>query len=138
MKFGEINYIVVFLAAIASMVIGMFWYSPSIFGKEWMKMMGPKAKDMGKMDADTKKSIAIGFLVSLLGAYVLAHFVNWFQLETIQEAVQFSFWTWLGFIAAVQFSDMLWTKSPMKLFYINGGYRLVALVVMTSILTLWG
>src|SRR3989344_1488415 len=130
MTLGEINYIAVFLAAVANMVVGMFWYSPSILGKKWMKLMGLKEKAMGKMDNETRKSYMLGFLISLLGAYVLAHFVNWFQLETIQEAVQFAFWTWLGFVAVVQASDMLRTKTPTKSFYINSGYRLVGLVVM--------
>jgi hypothetical protein len=32
----DINYVAVFVAALASMIIGAAWYSPILFGKEWI------------------------------------------------------------------------------------------------------
>ena len=35
-----VNYMTVLAAAVASMAVGLLWYSPLLFGKPWMKLMG--------------------------------------------------------------------------------------------------
>ena len=38
----DINIWAVIVAAIVNMVVGSFWYSKSLFGKEWAKLVGRK------------------------------------------------------------------------------------------------
>lgn len=133
----DINYVSVILAAVSSMVLGFVWYSPALFGKPWMALMGFKEKDMGKMQEEAKKGYAVSFVLSIVTAYVIAHFVKLIGVVTIEQAVQLGFWTWLGFVGTTQLGDQLWGGQPMKLFYINSGYRLVSLIIMVLILTMW-
>lgn len=38
MAMPDVNYLAVLVSAIASMVLGMIWYNPSVFGNTWMKL----------------------------------------------------------------------------------------------------
>ncbi len=38
-----INYVAVAAAAVGAFVLGALWYSPLLFGKEWMKLRGAAA-----------------------------------------------------------------------------------------------
>lgn len=132
-----INFVAVFLAAVANMVIGAMWYSPMLFGTQWSALMGYKAKDLPKMQESAKKGYALMFAVSLVMAYVMAHFISYLGISTMQEAIQFGFWVWLGFVGATQVSDHIWSEKPMQLLYINSGYRIVSTIAMALVLTMW-
>jgi len=138
MELVSINFIAVLLAAVSNMVIGFFWYSPMLFGKQWMALMGIKEKDMGKMQEEAKNGYVLTFVAALAMAYVMAHFVGNLGLSTMGEAVQLGFWVWLGFIGATHVSDHVWIGKSMQLLYLNSGYRIVSTIVMALILTMWG
>jgi len=128
-----INLLAVFLAALASMIIGAFWYSQMAFGKSWMKLSGFSEKDMKKSkQKGMAKSYFIAFVGSLLMAYVLAIFVANLSL---QEAMQTGFWIWLGFIAVASLGTVLWECKSWGLYLINTVYYLVSMEVMILILT---
>jgi hypothetical protein len=137
METVSINFIAVLLAAVSNMVIGAVWYSPMLFGKQWSSLMGYKDKDIPKMQEEAKTGYAVMFIVSIISAYVMAHFVQYLGISTVQEAATFGFWIWLGFVGAVQVSDHVWNGKPMQLLYINTSYRLVSTIAMALILTMW-
>ena len=136
-----INYLAVLVAAIANMVIGFLWYGP-VFGKTWMKLMKFNKK---KMDEEKKKGMAknyiIMFISSLVMAFVLAHALvfgsAYLNIKGIPAGLMVGFWNWLGFIATVMLGMVLWDGKPWKLYFLNVGYYLVALLVMGSILAVW-
>lgn len=132
-----INYLAVLVAAIVSMIVGAFWYSPMLFGKQWMEWMNFAPKDMLDMKKRANASYAINFLTLLLMAFVLAHFVDYAQATTFIEGVQLGFWVWLGFIATISLGSVLWENKPIQAYLLNAGYQLVSLVLMGVILTLW-
>ena len=129
-----INYWSVLCAAIASFVIGMLWYGP-LFGKMWMKLSGITPKKMkGKSPV---QSMIIGFIATLITAYVLAHFVQYMMAATFVAGTQLAFWLWLGLVAPVQLGSYLWEGKPFALFLLNTTHNLVSLVIMTGILAVW-
>lgn len=136
MTLVPVNYVVVLVTAIVGFAIGAAWFSPLLFGKQWAALMGMRMDDPS-MKAKGQKSMAVNFVGQLLTAFVLAQFVNQLRLSALSEAVMMAFWVWLGFVATVQISSLLWENKPAKLFGINTAYSLVQLAVMASILTLW-
>jgi len=134
----EVNYLAVLVAAIASMALGALWYSPRLFGKMWMSLMGfteahmaeAKKKGMGK-------SYAIMFVGSLLMAYVLSHWIDATSSSTVGAGFQAGFWAWLGFIAPVTLGSVLWEGKSWKLWVLNNGYQLVLLLIMGALLSVW-
>jgi hypothetical protein len=132
-----INYLAVLVAAIASIVLGFLWYGP-LFGKQWIKLMN---FDKKKMKEAKNKSMGKTYVVMTIGtlitSYVLAHFVDYLDASNIAGALQAAFWIWLGFVATVMLSTVLWEGKSWKLYSLNSAYWLVNLAVMASILTIW-
>ena len=134
----DINYIAVVVAAVATMIIGSFWYSPLMFGNAWLKLSGMTQKQI--QEAKKKgivKTYFIAFIVSLVMSYVLAHFVDYTEAATVSGSLQLGFWIWLGFFATTQLNMVLWDDKPFKLYLIHVFHYLVALLIMSVILALW-
>lgn len=132
-----INYWAVLVAAIASFVIGGLWYSPVLFGKKWMELMNVSEKEMKGKKKETTKSYVIGFLSTVMMAYVLAHLVDYTSATTALGGAQAGFWAWLGFVAMVQLGMVLWGGKPWAFYFLNTAYYLVSMVVMGIILAVW-
>lgn len=137
-----INYLAVIAAAFASMALGMFWYGP-LFGKQWSKLMGWGEMTPEKMKEKQKQAMpgyAISFVGALVMAYVLSHviyFANVYASTGLNSGLTSGFWMWLGFVAPVTIGTVIWDGKPWKLWYINAGYYLAALLVMGAILGYW-
>ncbi len=131
-----INYWTVLGAAVASFIIGMLWYGP-LFGKQWMKLAGITPASMKKMKMTPAHSMSIGFVATLLTAYVLSNFVHVLGIMSWAAAGQFAFWVWIGLVAPVQLGSFLWEGKPLKLFVLNTTHNLVSLIVMSGILANW-
>ena len=114
----SVNYWAVLVAAVASIVVGSFWYGP-IFGKKWIAYMGWTKEEMEKGKKMMTKAYVITFIGSLVTAYVLAHFLNLFDATAMYEAWQLAFWAWLGFIVTAGLGSVLWEGKPTGYFLIN-------------------
>ncbi len=132
-----INYIAVLIAAIAGMLIGALWYSPLLFGKVWMRLMGMQMGMTPEGKSRAKMGYAFGFIAALVSAYVLAHFVYLVATVSLSEGLILGFWLWLGFIAPVMLGMVLWEGRPWGVYFINVFYQLVSILAMSVILTLW-
>ena len=132
---ANINYLAVLAGAVVSMIIGFLWYGP-LFGKTWMNLMGFKKEDIAKT-----KNMGLRYFVMFVGTlimnYVLALFVDYSGATTILGGALAGFWLWLGFIATVTLGIVLWENKSFKLYLLNSGHYLVALVVMGIIHAVW-
>jgi hypothetical protein len=119
-----INYMAVIGAAISNMVLGFLWYGP-LFGKQWMHLMGFTHESMD----------------AFLMAYVFAHAYlfgsTYLNTYGVASGMMAAFWNWLGFIAPVTVGSVIWDGKPWKLWCINAGYYLVALLLMGVIMGIW-
>lgn len=133
-----VNYWAVLAAAAACMVLGSLWYGP-LFGKAWMKSMGwdPNAPMTPEKRKAGNKAMMWMVPVSLLTAYVLAHFVDYTAAVTWAEGAQTGFWIWLGFQLTLLIQSALFEGKKRKTLVINASYQLVALMTMGAILAVW-
>ena len=132
----EVSWIGVILAAVSAMIIGSIWYSPSVFGKEWMKAIGLKEAEMKK-----RMGAAMGWMVvvSLLTAYILDHIINYshyFNSGTswVSSGLQTAFWVWLGFGLTTIIAHGIFEPRDKKILWIHAVNRLVTLLAMGLIL----
>lgn len=136
----EVNIVAIILAGVASMAVGFLWYSPLLFAKPWMKLMGYTEKSMEAAKKEMGKTYAISFVASLITAYVLAHVMtlseSFFHYAPIYAGVSTAFWMWLGFVGPVQLTDALFGSKKWNLFFINTGYQLASMVVMGVVIAL--
>lgn len=140
MEFMGVNLWSVLVAAVATMVVGFFWYSPVLFARPWMIAMGYDPDDKAKI-AEMQKGAGplygIAMLASLLSAFVLGKVIDGLTINTALYGLKVAFAVWLGFVATVQLTDTLFGKKPIKLFLINTGYQLVCYLAMGAIIGAW-
>ena len=127
----QVNYVAVVLSAVAAMIVGSIWYGP-LFGKAWMKLVGISKDDVKK--SEMPKLYGIMFVGALVEAYVLSHFIHYAGAYTLVLGAKTGLWAWLGFVATVMIGNYMFSKKPIKLFYIDAGYALVNLMVMGAII----
>ena len=133
----DINYLAVLIAALASYVLGALWYSPVLFGKLWMKLSKIDPKNMDAAKKHLAWRYGSGFIATVVMSYILAHWVDYAGAITIRGGLQAGFWAWLGFVATVTLSSVLWENKPFKLYLLNNTYHLVSLLLMGSLLAVW-
>lgn len=131
------NYIAIIAAALASMAIGGVWYSPMLFGKQWIQLMGYGKKEEEKMKQDATKAYALSAISSIIIAYVMSLLIPLTNTQTVMDAVQLAFILWLGLIAAVTFQSVAFEGKSKDLFILNNAYNLISLIAIAVILTLW-
>ena len=134
----SISLLGVILATISSFIVGSIWYSPSVFLKPWMKMVGANDAHMKKTFGKSMVYIAVA---SLLTAYVLAIFTNYTAEVTgvshLMAGLETALWLWVGVAATtIVANGSLDTRDPM-LMIIQAGNRLITLVVMGVVIGLF-
>jgi Protein of unknown function (DUF1761) len=137
-----INYWAVLVAAVAQMILGALWYGP-LFGKPWAKMMGFTAEKMKEAKAKGMgKSYAIMTIGALIMSWILAHAIvfagAYLVFYGVMAGIATGFLNWLGFVAPVTISSVLWEGKSWKLWSLNAGYYLVGLCLMGAIIAGWG
>jgi len=140
----ELNYLAIAIAVVANFFLGFLWYTP-LFGKAWAKEMGfdlTKKPPAGAM----VKGMIIMIIGNFLMAYVFAHNIavwnplTWGQaaseMSPMASAFTAAIFTWLGFFVPSDLNTVAWEMKSWKLFFINTGYHLVALIVVALILVM--
>lgn len=133
--FLAINWWAVLLAAGAAYALGALWYSPLLFGNAWESLMGWDADQVAEMRArGLKKVYLANFAANILTAITLWS-IGTAACTAWSCANVFAFFAWLGLVMPVHFGATLWEGKPFKLFALNATYSLLALWLMTAILS---
>jgi len=126
----------IFAAGIASVIIGMIWYHPKVFGTAWMRLANvtPEMAERGKKRMPLMAIMAL--LASMIAAYVMSYFgIAWGVFDWI-GAVELGFWCWIGFTAPTMLGMVLWEHKPIRYYLIVSLYWLVTFIVMAIILVI--
>ncbi len=130
----NVNIWALLVSSVASLVIAGLWYSDFAFGKMWRSyntnLFTMPTGNMAKLYAGQ-------FVLSLITNFVLARVLFYAGAATWVQGVSLAIAVWLGFMAAVSASAIIWEKKPWKLVAITEGSYLVTLVVSSIIFTLW-
>lgn len=134
----RINYAAVAVSALAYWLLGGLWYSPLLFARPFVALMRYTPEQVAAIQAAGEgRQLFVALLISLLLAYVLAHFVRFTGAETARAGLLAGFWLWLGFVATTNLEAVLFESRPLGLYLINNGYHLVGLLGMGALLAVW-
>jgi len=137
----EVNFIAIILAGLSATIVGYFWYAPFVFGKIWMKLVDIKPDELKKAQKEMMPFMILSMFLSFTTAYVLYHFSYFahtiYNQNKIFDYLIAALFAWLGFIMPVQFTEVVFSKKPFKLFILNTSYQLVAILAMAIILTIF-
>jgi hypothetical protein len=129
-----INWLAILAAVIIKQAIGAFWYSPALFGPSWCKLTGVSE---AAMKAGLVKALIPDVIGSAVMAFVLVHAVHYAGAHDWAQGAAVGFFNWLGFVAVATLGSVTFEKRPLKLYTINNGYLLLALLLMGTVLAVW-
>lgn len=134
MDFSKINYLAVLVAAISTFLIGGLWYSPLLFGKAWMNANGFSEAELQTFSK--ARMFGWSFLFAIVMALNLAMFLAGPETNTTWGMIAGAL-TGFGWVAMAIAVVGVFENRSWKYIFINGGYMLVAFVVMGAIIGVW-
>jgi hypothetical protein len=121
----EIFVLGIVLVAVASMVIGMVWYSLPVFGKPWMKETGITMESAGN---DSK----VGYLLTTLGSLVMGSAFNYLVVATntttAANGAVLGLLVWVGFVATSFLATYTFSQKSFRLYLIDSTYFLASFI----------
>ena len=126
-----INWISVAIAALATFVIGGFWYSPLLFLKPWQKDMNIDASQPGHPARVFSLAYIFSFLSCALLATLLGPDANLVAGLKLGTAVGL-FIVFCSFGINYQFANR-----PLRALFIDGGYPVVQFALFGLVLGAW-
>ena len=139
----EINYIAVIGATIVAMGVGALWYSPMLFAKKWMEVIGVTNADYEANKAEKNrmmmKLLALQLVLTFVQAYIIAHFIKaWSDASGVETAL----FIFVGFVVPTLAMNSMWgnesSKNAWMRFLIQAGGQLVIFVLFGLIFGMWG
>jgi hypothetical protein len=134
MNYLQFNHLHILATALLQWILGALWYSPVLFGKPWNAVVNvpPEKK---------KTRMIFGMIASYIGsvivAFMLMHVLWWADATSLKRSALVGFSLWAGFVFAPLSAQYVYEGRPFKLFAINTGYWLVALLASAALLVRW-
>ena len=130
-----INYVAVFVAAIASWLVGAVWYT--VLGKQWMNALG--WGEDGMKNASGRRSVPAGpligaFVAQLVMAYLLSGAIGHVGIPGMRAGIISGALLWLGFTITAISVNNAFQKQKLMLTVIDGGHWLAVLVVQGAVI----
>jgi hypothetical protein len=125
----DTNWWAIIICMVSSVVLGFIWYGP-LFGKKWMALSNIQ------MPADKPGfSVMIRpIILSLVGAFFMSYVLSLGVPAQVGAGLLAGLAGWLGFVAPVYLNFAGWENKPWALFFINGGYWLVLMLIMGAVI----
>lgn len=132
---NTVNYLPILVSSVVAFGISSLWYSPILFGKEWME-----GRKISELDMDNKgvlKSYLFQFIESLITFSVLAFILSMTEIQNGTDGAFLGLLAWLGFILPTSLSDLIWKKEKITLVLIDTINYLLILVIGGAIIGAW-
>ena len=134
---GSVNLLSVLIAALAYYAGGALWYSPVLFGKQWMVLVGLTEEKINGAQKEAWKNYGTALVGALLISYGLARIEMYLNVVTFSGGLHTGFWSWLCFVVTTSAINNSFAGRPLKLLLIDSGYHLYGFLVMSVILAVW-
>ena len=126
----HINFIAVFVSALAALLFGGLWYSPALFLKSWLKESG-----VSTPKPHTPFTYILSFLLMLIAAIVFAFFLG--ENPPLGQSIIIgvvSGFTWSGASFGINYA---FAGKSFRLWLIDAGYHVGQFTLYGLILGLW-
>lgn len=133
MDLFHVNILAVILATLLCMGIGALWYSNTLFAKAWMAGIGKRMEDL-KPNPMNYGFVALAFLIM---SFFFGKILYYMRTTDLTGSIELALMLWVGIVATTTGINYLFEGRPKKLFFINTGYFLIDLLVMSIVLGLW-
>jgi len=128
----RVNYFVIALVFVVAFVASSVWYSPLLFGREFLELSGVSAST-----GPNPVKILCELIRTFILAYVIARLVLRLNVSSTKAAVELGLWLWIGFPVILLTGSMLWQNVPWKLAAIHAGDWLIKILLFTGTVRWW-
>jgi uncharacterized protein YneF (UPF0154 family) len=132
-----IHILPVVVSAVAVFAIGALWYSPLLFGKQWVKAHGYTEEKIKAMRASMGRAYGVSFLCYLVMAAAMSILIGRIGITLPIGGVKLGAVIGLGFAATIGLTANMFSEKPLATYVIDAGYQIVYLMVMGVILVVW-
>ena len=137
MSLPVVNNVAVLVTGAVIFKLGGLWYSPVLFAKRWVALIGKTDEELKANAGSMPMSYLVVLLCGLVTAYVMALVVGNFAPGSALDGAIVGAMCWLGFAGATSFGTALFSGKPKALWLIDSGFNLVSFVVAGIILAVW-
>jgi hypothetical protein len=121
----------ILVSALGQWFLAVIWYSPVVFRKPWLKSLGERAP---KKEWIMIFGMILSFFCSLAVSIMLRHVMVWTGTGGLKRGAMFGVAMWCGFVAAPLAGQYILEGRPIKLYFINTCYWLIALALSGAFL----
>ena len=139
MDFSHLNYLAVLVCGVLIFVLGGMWYSPLLFAKKWIALMGKSEEELKAAAAASNLPLMYfsAFFSGLLVSFSLAVIITQCKDLTVPGGALLGAVCWLGLAGATSYATGLFSMQNKQLWLINSGYNLVSFLIAGTILATW-
>jgi hypothetical protein len=116
----SISWIGAFVGAVAAFGLGAIWYSPALFGRQWLAATGLSEEQLAA--APQGRTFAIAGVASLVAALVFAAFLG---PAGVGFGTAVGATAGVGWVATSFAINYAFEQKPLSLFLVNAGYHAV-------------
>lgn len=120
-------------ATIIAFAIGGIWYSPAVFGRQWIALNSFTEQDLNRRSMD--RVFGLSFALALVMTVNLALFLG--PSPSLGFCIAAGAAAGIGWSAAGLGIIYLFEGRPFKLWLINGGYQALTLAAIGGVLGLF-
>lgn len=124
-----VNLTIVLVSAVVSLIFGFVWYT-AFFGKAWNQCLGKTKEQLG----NPWVGMVVMFMSLLTMAVSLSLLMIFLPVMHVTGGLKLGILVGVGFVALAMLVNDVYEKRPMKLFFINAGYQVLSIVLMSVIL----
>jgi hypothetical protein len=132
--FQTLNYLHIAAAALVYFIIGAVWYS-LLFQKAWMALIGVTPTEADKKGMPLM--FGMTFILNLVITFATAGVLYFVSPNSILASLKVGALLGVCLVAPTTAMNYMYAKRPFKLTLIDSGYHVVAIMVVSVILSLW-
>lgn len=138
MPTADVNILAVFVAAMATFMLGAVWYSQALFGRQWVEAHGYTPEKLEEMKKrGVLKAYAVSMACYVVMAYVMSLLVAYTNATGPAQGLWLGFVCWLGFAATIGLTAHMFSEKRFAAYVLDAGYQLAYLLWMGLLLSVW-
>ncbi len=125
----------VIVTAILALAVGSIWYSPLLFGFQWMKAAGLQTNDIERQRSRMVAMLFLGIVSHIGFFYALALLLE--KAEVLEIKLLSTITTALCLCGTLLISMTVWEGKTLSYFAIHIGYAALIILGGASVITYW-
>ncbi len=130
----KVNIWAIILAAFSYLLIGSLWYSPLLFGKQWIRLLGFTDEDF-KTNKPMWLILTLSFLSAAIASFLIAVILG--PKPNAEFGAIVGAAIALCWISMSKLYNVLFENQKVQLFLLHAGFDLVTFMVMGAIVGYW-